>query len=161
MTCEANNRLQVVDNSSRDDDGTSAQLRDFSHQQQQMDGSVGCLTCVTYPLTADGAGAGSAAAEKHLLRWTLGLAAEQAGASTAAATDLETVLKERDDLARRKAKVPAALRKAMLNVLAKSLQSVLLERWCLSADFPPNNISMQIRTKGSKHNSTARRRVSA
>lgn len=73
-------------------------------------------------MTADGAGAGSAAAEKHLLRWTIGLAAEEAGASTAAATDLETVLKEREDLAALKAKAPAALRKAML-------RSPTTERW--------------------------------
>jgi len=72
-------------------------------------------------LTADGAGAGSAAAEKHLLRWTWGLAAEQAGTSTAAATDLDTVLYDLDDRAALKAKAPAALRKAIFN-----LQGLLL-----------------------------------
>jgi len=84
-------------------------------------------------LTADGAGAGSAAAEKHLLKWTWGLAAEQAGTSTAAATDLETVLYDLDDRAALKAKAPAALRKAIFKLIAQP--SLCKMQHCLHTRF--------------------------
>jgi len=87
-------------------------------------------------LTADGAGAGSAAAEKHLLRWTWGLAAEQAGTSTAAATDLETVLYDLDDRAALKAKAPAALRKAIFKLARLTAQPSL----CKTQHYPAYQI---------------------